>query len=120
MWKPPRRVMVLLEGESLVNDTSGLVLHRRFAVAAALTGSFSLGNAAHGTALPLLGIGGVVFGLAAGFVASFIFARVSEPNFATVVSFLMGWAASCRRRSPGPERRAGRGHAGHGRKPAPA
>ncbi|MFO1026133.1 MAG: Na+/H+ antiporter [Acetobacteraceae bacterium] len=88
--KLPRRVMVLLEGESLVNDASGLVLYR-FAVAAALTGSFSLGNAA--LSFAVLGVGGVVFGLAAGFVASFIFARVSEPNFATVVSFLMGWAA---------------------------
>jgi Na+/H+ antiporter len=88
--KLPRRVMVLLEGESVVNDASGLVLYR-FAVAAALTGSFSLGHAALSCAV--LGVGGVVFGLAAGFVASFIFARLSEPNFATVVSFLMGWAA---------------------------
>lgn len=34
----PHRIIVLLEGESLVNDASGLVL-LRFAVAAALTGS---------------------------------------------------------------------------------
>lgn len=88
--KLPRRVMVLLEGESLVNDASGLVLYR-FAVAAALTGSFSLGHAA--LSFAMLGVGGVVFGLAAGLLASFIFARLSEPNFATVVSFLMGWAA---------------------------
>src|SRR3954453_7232382 len=36
----PRRMITVLEGESLVNDASGLVLYR-FAVAAALTGSFS-------------------------------------------------------------------------------
>lgn len=41
----PPRLMHILEGESLLNDASGLVCFR-FAVAAALTGSFSLGSAA--------------------------------------------------------------------------
>jgi len=40
----PRRAVVILEGESLVNDASALVLYRT-AVAAAVTGSFSLGEA---------------------------------------------------------------------------
>ncbi|MBN8760159.1 MAG: Na+/H+ antiporter [Thiobacillus sp. 65-69] len=40
----PRRMMHILEGESLLNDASGLVCFR-FAVAAAVTGSFSLGAA---------------------------------------------------------------------------
>ena len=39
----PRHVIVLLEGESLVNDASALVLYRT-AVAAAVTGFFSLGE----------------------------------------------------------------------------
>jgi CPA1 family monovalent cation:H+ antiporter len=39
----PRRVVVILEGESLVNDASALVLYRT-AVAAAVTGAFSLGE----------------------------------------------------------------------------
>lgn len=39
----PRRVVVILEGESLVNDASALVLYRT-AVAAAVTGSFSMGE----------------------------------------------------------------------------
>lgn len=41
----PKRVMHVLEGESLLNDASGLVAFR-FAVAAAVTGTFSLGSAA--------------------------------------------------------------------------
>ena len=41
----PRRMMHILEGESLLNDASGLVC-LRFAVAAALTGSFSAAGAA--------------------------------------------------------------------------
>ncbi|WP_306397879.1 Na+/H+ antiporter [Telluria beijingensis] len=40
----PPRLMHILEGESLLNDASGLVCFR-FAVAAALTGTFSLGEA---------------------------------------------------------------------------
>lgn len=40
----PRRVVVILEGESLVNDAAALVLYRT-AVAAAVTGAFSLGEA---------------------------------------------------------------------------
>lgn len=41
----PKRIMHILEGESLLNDASGLVC-LRFAVAAALTGTFSLPQAA--------------------------------------------------------------------------
>jgi len=40
----PRRLMHILEGESLLNDASGLVCFQ-FAVAAALTGTFSIANA---------------------------------------------------------------------------
>ncbi|QDF95451.1 Na+/H+ antiporter [Azoarcus sp. DD4] len=40
----PKRLMHILEGESLLNDASGLVCFR-FAVAAAMTGSFSLASA---------------------------------------------------------------------------
>jgi len=41
----PRRMKAILEGESLFNDASGLVAFR-FAVAAAVTGTFSLSQAA--------------------------------------------------------------------------
>lgn len=41
----PKRLMHILEGESLLNDASGLVC-LRFAVAAAMTGTFSLYDAA--------------------------------------------------------------------------
>jgi CPA1 family monovalent cation:H+ antiporter len=41
----PKRIQHVLEGESLLNDASGLVCFR-FAVAAALTGTFSLTSAA--------------------------------------------------------------------------
>ena len=41
--KLPRRLGTLLEGESLLNDATGLVLFR-FAVAAVATGTFSAGE----------------------------------------------------------------------------
>lgn len=40
----PRRVVAILEGESLVNDASALVIYRT-AIAATLTGAFALGDA---------------------------------------------------------------------------
>jgi CPA1 family monovalent cation:H+ antiporter len=55
----PKRLMHILEGESLLNDASGLVCFR-FAVAAALTGTFSASNAA------LTFVWLVVAGIAAG------------------------------------------------------
>jgi CPA1 family monovalent cation:H+ antiporter len=56
----PPRVMHILEGESLLNDASGLVC-MRFAVAATLTGSFSLGQAL--LSFVWLALGGVAVGV---------------------------------------------------------
>ncbi|WP_114240771.1 Na+/H+ antiporter [Dyella sp. C9] len=57
----PRRLMVILEGESLLNDASGLVCFR-FAVAAALTGQFAAWRAV-GT-FAWLAVGGLLAGVA--------------------------------------------------------
>ena len=61
----PRRIVVVLEGESLVNDASGLVLYK-FAVAAALTGAFSVWGAAG--KFVLVAAGGIGVGLAMAWV----------------------------------------------------
>src|SRR6188768_3216316 len=55
----PRRVITILEGESLVNDASALILYR-VAVAAVLTGSFSALNAS--VSFVYVGLGGIVVG----------------------------------------------------------
>jgi CPA1 family monovalent cation:H+ antiporter len=59
----PRRVVTILEGESLVNDASGLVLYK-FAVAAVMTGAFSLLDAS----IEFVGVavGGVIVGVVLG------------------------------------------------------
>lgn len=64
----PKRMMHILEGESLLNDASGLVC-LRFAVAAALTGTFSAG----GAALNFLWVAGA--GLAIGVVVTLAVTR---------------------------------------------
>jgi len=56
----PKRVMHVLEGESLLNDASGLVCFR-FAIAAALTGTFSLSDAA--ITFVQLALGGIAAGV---------------------------------------------------------
>lgn len=56
----PKRMMHILEGESLLNDASGLVC-MRFAVAAAVTGAFSLKDAVG--AFLWVAIGGVAIGV---------------------------------------------------------
>ena len=86
----PRRMTTVLEGESLVNDASGLVLYR-FAVAAALTGSFSAWSALGSFAW--LSAGGVAVGLACGALVNAAMARLRDANAVTVVSFLASWAA---------------------------
>ena len=57
----PKRLMHILEGESLLNDASGLVC-LRFALAAALTGMFSIQEAL--TTFVWLSAGGVAIGVA--------------------------------------------------------
>jgi len=59
----PRRIIAILDGEGLVNDATALVIYR-FAVAAVVTGTFSLASA--GIAFVVVSIGGVAIGLAFG------------------------------------------------------
>jgi monovalent cation/hydrogen antiporter len=65
----PRQVVTVLEGESLVNDASGLVIYK-FAVAAVLTGAFSLWHAS----LEFVGvaIGSIVIGVVIGRIFVFV------------------------------------------------
>jgi CPA1 family monovalent cation:H+ antiporter len=84
----PARLMAILEGESLLNDAAGLVLVR-FAVAAALTGTFSIGHAA--ASFALLGLGGVVVGAVVGYVIVQVIRCLADDYLIITVSVLMGW-----------------------------
>ena len=63
----PKRLMHILEGESLLNDASGLVC-LRFAIAAAVTGGFSIIDAS--TTFLWLAIGGIGFGIMTALLAN--------------------------------------------------
>lgn len=86
----PRRLQILLEGESLLNDASGLVLFR-FAVAAAVTGSFSAAGAI-GTFF-LLAIGGAVVGLIVGFAWVKLVRKLGDDYLMIAATTLLCWIA---------------------------
>ena len=88
--KLPRRLSALLEGESLLNDATGLVLFR-FAVAATLSGVFHAGEAA--SSFLFLAVGGIVAGLAVAGVWIFVVRCLDEQTLIVMVSTLMCWVA---------------------------
>ncbi|HMN45044.1 MAG TPA: Na+/H+ antiporter [Povalibacter sp.] len=91
----PKRVMHVLEGESLLNDASGLVCFR-FAVAAAVTGTFSLSNAA--LTLVWVALGGVAAGVGVTWAISWLKNLISRhygenPGSQVLISLLIPFAA---------------------------
>ena len=62
----PRQLVTIIEGESLVNDATALVLYR-FAIAAVVTGTFTWWAA--GLQFVGVSLGGIAIGLAVGYVS---------------------------------------------------
>ena len=85
-----RRLVALIEGESLVNDGTALVAYK-FAVAAVLTGSFSLAAASSRFVLNI--VGGIVVGLAVGLVIREVRRRLDNPPVEITISVLSGYFA---------------------------
>jgi CPA1 family monovalent cation:H+ antiporter len=81
----PRRVVIILEGESLVNDATALVAYR-LALVAAVSGAFSLGDAA--LSFVVVSVGGVAIGLIAGRVIIAVLGRVEDPPVEVLLSLL--------------------------------
>jgi Na+/H+ antiporter len=86
----PRRIVTILEGESLVNDATALVMYR-FAVAAAAAGTFSLLDAS-GSFVAVL-IGGVVIGIVVGLAGEWLLARIRDTAIAVMITLLAPYAA---------------------------
>jgi len=83
--RPPHRLMVILEGESLFNDASALLVYR-VAVGAAMTGVFSGWKM-----LPLLlltCVGGVIAGIVLAKAYLWLTQRVTEIPIATLLQFI--------------------------------
>jgi CPA1 family monovalent cation:H+ antiporter len=86
----PRNVMTILEGESLLNDATSLITLRVSLVAVAV-GSFAWSNAIREFAWAV--VGGVLAGLALGWLVSFVRRRVATPLTVTSLSLVTPFAA---------------------------
>ncbi len=88
--KIPRRIVTILEGESLVNDATALVV-LRFAVLAVAGGPFAWIGV--GRQFFLVSAGGILLGLAIGWLAVQFHRRVEDAAIGITVSLLTPYAA---------------------------
>ena len=86
----PRKLVTIVEGESLVNDGTGLVLYR-VAVAAVVTGSFSAFYT--GGLFVVVAGGGIAVGLLVGWIVRQIRRRLDNPPAEITISLLTGYIA---------------------------
>jgi monovalent cation/hydrogen antiporter len=90
----PRRVITILEGESLVNDATALVA-LRLAVGATVAGAFSVWEA--GIQFVLVSAGGIAIGILGGWVAVGVLGwlvrrNLADPKLTITVSLLVPFA----------------------------
>jgi CPA1 family monovalent cation:H+ antiporter len=92
----PANLMYILEGEALMNDASGLVA-LKFAIAAALTGVFSLRDAS--VSFVLIALGGLVIGAVISWVVTMVpsslvtFSEDDDPAAGVILTLLIPFAA---------------------------
>ena len=87
----PRRLVLIFEGESLVNDATALTIYG-LAVAAVVTGSaISLGTAV--TTFVVVAVGGVLIGLVVGWLTSWLLSLIENPPVEVLLSLLAPFAA---------------------------
>src|SRR5438552_9538401 len=86
----PRRIVTVIEGESMVNDATGLVIYR-FAVAAVVTGSFSLWQAS--LQFVIVSLGGILIGLLIGWPVAVRHRRLDDAPIELAIPLLTPYAA---------------------------
>lgn len=86
----PRRLLTIVEAESLVNDAVGLVVYR-IAVAAAVSGTFSLWRA--GGEFVAASAVGIVLGLTVGAIVLWLHRRLSHTSVEITIMLLTPFAA---------------------------
>ena len=86
----PGRIVTIVEGESLVNDATALVAYK-FAVAAVVTGSFSLLSAAGD--FVVTAAGGIAVGIAIGAAIAFVRRRLDNPPVEVTIALFSAYFA---------------------------
>jgi Na+/H+ antiporter len=86
----PRRVVTILEGESLINDATALIAYR-FAVILAIEGVFSFADA--GVSFIYAATVGIIVGIVVGFLLTEGWRRTTDPTLEIMVSLLAPFAA---------------------------
>jgi len=91
----PRRVVTILEGESLLNDASALIAYRAAVAAAAVSGAaaFSLGSAAvdfvdAGVDFVVVAVGGMAVGAIVGAIITRTLHRTADPVIEIIITLL--------------------------------
>ncbi len=88
--KVPARIITVLEGESLVNDATALVAYR-FATAAIVGGSIHWGRVT--VEFFLVALGGILVGLAIGYLVTWIQRKIDDPPIEIILTLLTPFAA---------------------------
>jgi Na+/H+ antiporter len=86
----PRRVVSIVESESLVNDGTALVLYR-VAVVAAVSGTFSFWDASWRFLWSV--VGGIGIGIVVGFLIAAVRRRLDNPPVEVTISLMTGYLA---------------------------
>jgi len=86
----PRRLVTVLEGESLLNDATALVAYK-LAIAAVITGAFSVWGA--GLGFVLTGGIGLLLGLLVGMAGVWILRRIDDPPIEIMLQILVGYGS---------------------------
>lgn len=86
----PRRILVVLEGEGLANDATALILYR-FALAAIVTGAFSLPTAM--AEFGAIVAGEIAFGIAVGWISLRARRYARDPRIEMTLSLLTPYLA---------------------------
>ena len=87
----PRRLVIIFEGESLVNDATALTIYRLAIAAVAVTGAFSFGGAA--VSFVTVAVGGAIVGLVVGWVAAWLLSLLEDPPVEVLISLIVPFTA---------------------------
>lgn len=84
----PNRIVAIVEGESLINDGTALVAFK-FAVAAVVTGTFSMVEATGDFVVTV--VGGIAVGIAVGAAIAWVRRRINEPPVEVTIALFSGF-----------------------------